>query len=144
MKVLKISIIMLFLFWVVSIFLGYNLYLVQKEKIERLQSKLSLYAKRLSSYSEEIDNLKNSLKGLNSKITMEMKKLETKIVANTLKNNEIFSLMERMRKDIREWQKNYRHVLVEIKKCLEEWQKEISLGVSQKEVELGEISVRKK
>ncbi|OQX84602.1 MAG: hypothetical protein B6D55_08755 [Candidatus Omnitrophica bacterium 4484_70.2] len=75
---------------------------------------------------------------------MEMKKLETKIVANTLKNNEIFSLIERMRKDIREWQKNYRHVLVEIKKCLEEWQKEISLGVSQKEVELGEISVRKK
>ena len=73
-----------------------------------------------------------------------MKDLENRIVANSLKNSEIFSLVERMREDIHEWQRNYHHVLLEIKQCLERWQKEIDTGVSQKKVELGEISVKKK
>jgi len=144
MKVLRIGIIVLFLFWVVSIFLGYNLYLLQKKKIKKLQASLNLYAQRLSSYSEEVGNLKDNLRRLNSKITAEMKDLESKIVANSLKNSEIFSLVERMRNDIQKWQKDYRNVLVEIKQCLEKWQKEVNLGVSQEKVELGEISVKKK
>lgn len=155
MKVLKVSIVMLFLFWIVSIFLGYNLYLLQKEKLKQLQSKLNFYAQRLSSYSEEVVNLKNNLRKLNSKIVAEMKELERKIAANSLKNSEIFSLVGKMRRDIHEWQKDYHHVLVEIKQCLEKWQKEITSevsqqevsqekkDVSQKKVELGEISVKK-
>lgn len=144
MKILRVIVIVLFLLWVVSIFLGYNFYLLQKEKIRELQGRLDLYAQRLFSYSEEIGNLKNSLRKLNSKITVEMKALESKIVANSLKNEEIFSLVERMRKDIQEWQKNYRNILTEIKQCLEKWQKEIASAVPQEKVELGEISVRKK
>jgi len=155
MKILKVSMVMLFLFWIVSIFLGYNLYLRQKEKMKQLQNKLNFYAQRLSSYGEEIVNLRNNLKELNSRMIVGMKELENKIVANSLKNGEIFSLVERMRKDIHEWQKDYHHVLVEIKQCLEKWQKEISSEVSQQEVsekkkgapqkkvELGEISVKK-
>lgn len=144
MKALRISIIVLFFLWVVSIFLGYSFYLFQKKKISQLQNKLNLYAQRLSFYSEEISDLKNNLKKLNSKITAGMKDLENRIVANSLKNSEIFSLVERMREDIHEWQRNYHHVLLEIKQCLEKWQKEIDTGVSQKKVELGEISVKKK
>ena len=155
MKVLKVSIVMLFLFWIVSIFLGYNLYLLQKEKLKQLQSKLNFYAQKLSSYSEEVVNLKNNLRKLNSKIVVGMKELESKIAANSLKNSEVFSLVRRMKRDIHEWQKDYHHVLVEIKQCLEKWQKEISSevsrqeisqekkNVSQKKIELGEISVKK-
>ncbi|RKY40819.1 MAG: hypothetical protein DRP76_01105 [Candidatus Omnitrophota bacterium] len=145
MKGVRIGIGILFVVWIVSVIIGYNFYLVQREKIRKLYDENSILLQKVSSQKREMAKLKEMVEVLDTKVEASIEKLNRKISSNTLKNEAVSSLVERMRRNIKEWQKNYCNILTEIKQYLERWQKDIaSKETSSPKVELGEISIEKK
>ena len=146
MRGIKICIGILFVLWIATIIGGYNIYLLQREKIERLRDENNSLLQKVSLQKREITKLGEKIEGLSRRMRIDMERLESKVTSNTLRYEAISSLVQKMKRNIEEWQRNYHSILREIRQYLEDWRKDVTSQISQdasQKVELGEIAVEK-
>lgn len=130
-----------------SIVASFSFYKEYKDKMDYLEQQSMSGKSKMEGLEAKLDNFKSTVDDINSQVkgySDDIKAVQNTVSLSEEERKSLMSKLEEMKKDLQDWQKDYSSTVIDIRQGMMMLKDDLAMTESKsKEIELGKITVKK-